>query len=124
MLWAVMNEIVLIFRKSLLYTQMNTLSNLITRIIIAAVMSLVTGAIFWDLPTSDAKVRKIYFRRITRSSREYISICSFFNFCSVYLQINNNNIILRVCSSLRDCLVCKPPKYGVDAVTAQQFSLM
>lgn len=32
------------------------MSNLITRIIIAAIMSLITGTIFWDLPTTDAKV--------------------------------------------------------------------
>ncbi|CAG4941301.1 unnamed protein product [Parnassius apollo] len=42
--------------KSLLYTQMGTLSNVITRIIIAAVMSLVTGTVFWDLPATDAKL--------------------------------------------------------------------
>ncbi|XP_041976067.1 ATP-binding cassette sub-family G member 8 [Aricia agestis] len=45
-----------LLEKSLLYTQMSTLSNVITRILIAAVLSLVTGTIFWDLPTTDAKL--------------------------------------------------------------------
>ncbi|XP_052738552.1 ATP-binding cassette sub-family G member 8 isoform X1 [Bicyclus anynana] len=45
-----------LIEKSLLYTQMTTLSNVITRVIIAAVMSLVTGTIFWDLPSTDPKL--------------------------------------------------------------------
>ncbi|XP_039748577.1 ATP-binding cassette sub-family G member 8 [Pararge aegeria] len=45
-----------LFEKSLLYTQMTTLSNVITRVIIAAVISLVTGTIFWDLPSTDTKL--------------------------------------------------------------------
>ncbi|XP_068630907.1 ATP-binding cassette sub-family G member 8 isoform X2 [Battus philenor] len=42
--------------KSLLYTQMTTLSNVITRVLIAAVMSLITGTVFWDLPSTDSKL--------------------------------------------------------------------
>ncbi|KPJ01586.1 ATP-binding cassette sub-family G member 8 [Papilio xuthus] len=45
-----------LIEKTLLYTQMTTLSNVITRILLAAVMSLVTGTIFWDLPSTDAKL--------------------------------------------------------------------
>lgn len=43
-------------QKSLIFTQMTTLSNLVTRVLIAAFMSIVTGTIFWDLPSTDAKL--------------------------------------------------------------------
>lgn len=52
---AIMQAFTLI-EKSLLYTQMNSLANLIIRIIIAAVMSLITGTIFWDLSSTDPKL--------------------------------------------------------------------
>ncbi|XP_046960224.1 ATP-binding cassette sub-family G member 8 [Vanessa cardui] len=52
----VLSQAFALVEKSLLYTQMTTLSNVITRIIIAAVMSLITGTIFWDLPSTDAKL--------------------------------------------------------------------
>ncbi|KAI8429199.1 hypothetical protein MSG28_007735 [Choristoneura fumiferana] len=42
--------------KSLVFTQMTMLSNVVTRVLIAAIMSLITGTIFWDLPTTDAKL--------------------------------------------------------------------
>nr|XP_021188651.2 ATP-binding cassette sub-family G member 8 [Helicoverpa armigera]XP_021188652.2 ATP-binding cassette sub-family G member 8 [Helicoverpa armigera]WRX06076.1 ABCG14 [Helicoverpa armigera] len=42
-----------LIQKSLLYTQSTTISNVITRVLLAAVMSLITGAIFWDLPSTD-----------------------------------------------------------------------
>ncbi|XP_072940988.1 uncharacterized protein [Epargyreus clarus] len=45
-----------LLQKSLLYTQMTTLSNVITRVLLAAFMSLITGTIFWDLPATDAKL--------------------------------------------------------------------
>ncbi|KAG6464036.1 hypothetical protein O3G_MSEX014230 [Manduca sexta] len=56
---------------SLVYTQMTTLSNVITRVLIAAVMSIITGTIFWDLPTTDAK--------LTQNDRvgfHYASLCA------------------------------------------------
>lgn len=40
-----------------MFSQMTTLSNVIVRVLIAAIMSLITGTIFWDLPSTDAKVR-------------------------------------------------------------------
>ncbi|XP_037961247.2 ATP-binding cassette sub-family G member 8 [Plutella xylostella] len=49
-------QVMALLEKTLVYTQMSTLSNIITRIIIAAIMSLVTGTIFWDLPTTDAQL--------------------------------------------------------------------
>ncbi|CAG4977587.1 unnamed protein product [Colias eurytheme] len=45
-----------LLEKSMLYTQMTTLSNVITRVLLAAIMSLVTGTIFWDLPSTDPKL--------------------------------------------------------------------
>ncbi|XP_063378876.1 ATP-binding cassette sub-family G member 8 [Cydia fagiglandana] len=45
-----------LIEKSLVFTQMTTLSNVVTRVLIAAIMSLITGTIFWDLPTTDAKL--------------------------------------------------------------------
>ncbi|XP_047521097.1 ATP-binding cassette sub-family G member 8 [Pieris napi] len=45
-----------LLEKTMLYTQMTTLSNVITRVLIAAVMSLIIGTIFWDLPSTDPKL--------------------------------------------------------------------
>lgn len=45
-----------LIEKSLVFTQMTTLSNVITRVLIAAIMSIITGTIFWDLPATDAKL--------------------------------------------------------------------
>lgn len=45
-----------LIEKSLLFTQATTLSNVITRILLAAIMSLITGAVFWDLPATDSKL--------------------------------------------------------------------
>ncbi|XP_026751087.1 ATP-binding cassette sub-family G member 8 [Galleria mellonella] len=45
-----------LLEKSLVFTQMSTLSNVVTRVLIAAIMSLVTGTIFWDLPATDSKL--------------------------------------------------------------------
>ncbi|KAL4710470.1 hypothetical protein ACJJTC_008872 [Scirpophaga incertulas] len=45
-----------LLRKSLVFTQMTTFSNMITRVLMAAIMSLVIGTIFWDLPTTDPKL--------------------------------------------------------------------
>ncbi|XP_026328997.1 ATP-binding cassette sub-family G member 8 [Hyposmocoma kahamanoa] len=45
-----------LIEKSLVFTQMMTLSNVVTRVLIAAILSLVTGTIFWDLPVTDAKL--------------------------------------------------------------------
>ncbi|KAL0891898.1 hypothetical protein ABMA27_015149 [Loxostege sticticalis] len=52
----VLLQVFALIEKSLVFTQMTTLSNVITRVLIAAIMSLVTGTIFWDLPTTDAKL--------------------------------------------------------------------
>ncbi|XP_032511388.2 ATP-binding cassette sub-family G member 8 [Danaus plexippus] len=52
----VLVQVFAMLEKSLLYTQMTTLSNVITRILIAAIMSIVTGAVFWDLPSTDPKL--------------------------------------------------------------------
>ncbi|CAH2075533.1 unnamed protein product, partial [Iphiclides podalirius] len=49
-------QIFALLEKTLLYTQMTTLSNVITRVLIAAAMSLVTGTVFWDLPSTDPKL--------------------------------------------------------------------
>ncbi|XP_049866326.1 ATP-binding cassette sub-family G member 8 isoform X2 [Pectinophora gossypiella] len=49
-------QIFALVEKSLVFTQMTTLSNVITRVLIAAIMSLITGTIFWDLPMTDAKL--------------------------------------------------------------------
>ncbi|XP_050681675.1 ATP-binding cassette sub-family G member 8 isoform X4 [Leptidea sinapis] len=49
-------QVFALVEKSLLYTQMTTLSNVITRVLIAAIMSLITGTLFWDLPTTDPKL--------------------------------------------------------------------
>ena len=46
-----------VLRKSLLFTQSTTLSNVISRVLLAAVMSMITGAVFWDLPATDPKVK-------------------------------------------------------------------
>ncbi|XP_059052503.1 ATP-binding cassette sub-family G member 8 [Achroia grisella] len=45
-----------LLEKSLVFTQMSTLSNVVSRVLIAAIMSLVTGTIFWDLPATDSKL--------------------------------------------------------------------
>ncbi|KAJ8731790.1 hypothetical protein PYW08_014520 [Mythimna loreyi] len=45
-----------LIEKCLLFTQSTTLSNVITRVLLAAVMSLITGAVFWDLPATDPKL--------------------------------------------------------------------
>ncbi|KAJ0179715.1 hypothetical protein K1T71_004306 [Dendrolimus kikuchii] len=49
-------QVFALIEKSLLFTQMTTLSNVVTRVLIAAFMSIVTGTIFWDLPSTDAKL--------------------------------------------------------------------
>ncbi|CAH0728974.1 unnamed protein product, partial [Brenthis ino] len=49
-------QIFALTEKTLLYTQMSTVSNVITRVMIAAMMSLITGTIFWDLPSTDTKL--------------------------------------------------------------------
>ncbi|CAH0407909.1 unnamed protein product [Chilo suppressalis] len=45
-----------LIEKSLVFTQMTTLSNVVMRVLLAVIMSLITGTIFWDLPTTDAKL--------------------------------------------------------------------
>ncbi|CAH0626777.1 unnamed protein product [Chrysodeixis includens] len=45
-----------LIEKSLLFTQSTTVSNVITRVLLAAIMSLITGTVFWDLPATDAKL--------------------------------------------------------------------
>ncbi|CAG9784864.1 unnamed protein product [Diatraea saccharalis] len=52
----VLHQTFALVEKSLVFTQMTTLSNVVTRILLAIIMSLVTGTIFWDLPTTDAKL--------------------------------------------------------------------
>ncbi|XP_053602449.1 ATP-binding cassette sub-family G member 8 [Plodia interpunctella] len=49
-------QVFALVEKCLVFTLMTTLSNVITRILIAAIMSIVTGTIFWDLPATDAKL--------------------------------------------------------------------
>lgn len=49
-------QILALLQKTLVFTQVSTLSNIITRVLIAAIISIITGTIFWDLPSTDPKL--------------------------------------------------------------------
>jgi hypothetical protein len=41
-----------------IYTQPSSFSKWISRVLIAALMSVIVGAIFWDVPTSDPHLNR------------------------------------------------------------------
>lgn len=45
-----------LIQKNLVFMQMTILTNVISRILLAAIMSLLTGTVFWDLPATDSRL--------------------------------------------------------------------
>ncbi|GBP27615.1 ATP-binding cassette sub-family G member 8 [Eumeta japonica] len=62
-------QAIALIQKSVLYTQTSSLMRVVTRVVLAAVMSLVAGTIFWELPATDARPRVPSHRRKMMPSR-------------------------------------------------------